>query len=79
MRLKPEQNIPPRTAEVTLSVLRTYQKASEIFGTDELAQKWMKRPNTALNGRTPIESVKNRFGAEEVLDVLTRIEYGVYS
>lgn len=78
-RLKPTQNVPPQTAEVTLSVLRIYQKACEIFGNEELAQKWIRRPNSALAGKTPVEAVKTRFGAEEVLDVLTRIEYGIYA
>ncbi|MCI1210208.1 MAG: MbcA/ParS/Xre antitoxin family protein [Treponema sp.] len=78
-RLKPDQTIPPQATEVTLSVLRIYQKAQEVFGSETRAQEWMKRPNTALQGRTPVACVQNRFGAEEVTDVLNRIEYGVYS
>ena len=39
----------------------------------------MKAPNGALQSKTPVESAQNRFGAEEVLDILTRLEYGVYS
>lgn len=78
-RLQPQQAIPSQATEVTLSALRTYQKACDIFGNKERAQEWMKRPNSALNSRTPLESLKTRFGAEEVLDVLSRIEYGVYS
>lgn len=78
-RLKSEQKIPSHTAEVALSVLRIHQKAQEIFPDNGQAVQWMKQPNAALQGRTPVESAQNRFGAEEVLDILTRMEYGVYS
>ena len=78
-RLKGDQLIPEHAAEVTLSVIRVLRKAEEIFGSQEKAVLWLKRPNTALNQNTPLELLSSRFGAEEVMDVLTRIEYGVYS
>ena len=78
-RLRPEQDVPAHTAEVALSVLRIHQRASEVFGSGERAVQWMKAPNGALQGKTPVESAQNRFGAEGVLDILTRLEYGVYS
>lgn len=78
-RLKPEQKIPEQAVEVAISVMRIFQKACDLFDTAEDAQKWMKRANTALNGKTPLEAAKNRFGAEEAMNVLLRLEYGVYS
>lgn len=77
--LKPNQNIPQQTAEVTISLMRAYSKATEIFGSEENAVKWLKTPNKVLDGITPVQAMSSRFGAEEVMDILGRIEYGVYS
>ncbi len=78
-RLKANQNIPPQAAEVTISLMRAYSKASEIFGSQENAVKWLKTPNSVLGNITPVQALSSRFGAEEVMDMLGRIEYGVYS
>lgn len=78
-RLKPKQNIPPQAAEVTISLMRAFSKAIEIFGSEENAVKWLKAPNQLLDDMTPVQAMSSRFGAEEVMDILGRIEYGVYS
>ncbi len=78
-RLKPKENIPPQAAEVTISLMRALSKATEIFGSEENAVKWLKTPNQVLDGMTPVQAMSSRFGAEEVMDILGRIEYGVYS
>ena len=78
-RLKNNQLIPEQAAEVTLSVIRVLQKAEEIFGSQEKAVLWLKRPNTVLSGQQPLYLLSTRFGAEEVMDILGRIEHGVFS
>ena len=78
-RLKANQNIPSQAAEVTISLMRAYSKACEIFGSQENAVKWLKSPNSVLGNITPVQALSSRFGAEEVMDMLGRIEYGVYS
>ena len=78
-RLKPSQNIPPQAAEVTISLMRAHSKATQIFGSEEKSVKWLKSPNRALGGISPVQAMSSRFGAEEVMDILGRIEWGVYS
>ena len=78
-RLKPDQNIPSQAEEVTISLMRAHEKATEIFGSEESAVKWLKTPNSALGDITPVQALSSRFGAEEVMDILGRIEFGVYS
>ena len=78
-RLKADQNIPQQAAEVTISLMRAYKRATEIFGSEENAVKWLKTTNSVLGGITPVQALSSRFGAEEVMDILGRIEYGVYS
>ena len=78
-RLKSNQNIPPQAAEVTISLMRAYKKATEIFGSEDKAVKWLKSSNPVLGNISPVQALSSRFGAEEVMDMLGRIEYGVYS
>lgn len=78
-RLKGDQNIPTQAAEVTISLMRAYARATEIFGSEERAVAWLKTPNAILNNLTPVQALSSRFGAEEVMDMLGRIEHGVYS
>lgn len=78
-RLKPDDLLSPQAAEVIISIIRTYQRAVEVFESEETAHKWLKTPVSYLENKTPLEAMSNRFGAEMVLDILGRIEHGVYS
>lgn len=78
-RMSPDQKLPSYTSEVLISILRTYNKAVEVFESEDIAHKWLKTPLAALGNRTPLEATSDRFGAELVLDVLGRIETGVFS
>lgn len=46
------------------------------LGDDEAARRWLKRPNRALGGRTPLELIDTELGARTVENVLGRIAYG---
>ena len=78
-RLKANQKIPQQAAEVTISLMRALDKATEIFGSEEAAISWLKSPNKVLGGITPVQALSSRFGAEEVMDMLGRVEWGIYS
>jgi len=46
------------------------------LGNEEAATRWLKRPNRALGGRTPLELINTELGARTVENVLGRIAYG---
>ena len=50
--------------------------AKHYIGDDETAARWLKRPNRALGGRSPLELVDTELGARTVENVLGRIAYG---
>lgn len=50
--------------------------AEEVFG-DPDARAWLKTPNTALSGKAPV-SLLDVAGIESVMDILGRIEHGVF-
>ena len=78
-RMSDDQLLPPQSAEVIISIMRTYQRAVEVFESEDTAHKWLKTSLPVLGNKTPLQAISNRFGAELVLDLLGRIEHGVYS
>lgn len=78
-RMGPEQLLPKYVAEVVVSIMRTYERALQVFEDEDVAHKWLKTKLNVLGDKTPLEAVSDRFGAELVLDILGRIEHGVFS
>lgn len=78
-RMSDDQLLPQQSAEVIISIMRTFQRAVEVFESEDMAHKWLKTSLPVLGNQTPLQAISNRFGAELVLDLLGRIEHGVYS
>ena|ERR1700744_1331875 len=57
-------------------IARVIQRAIEAFGEKGQALEWIKRPNRALRGFTPLGLLSTDAGAALVTDELGRIEYG---
>ncbi|MDZ4657614.1 MAG: antitoxin Xre/MbcA/ParS toxin-binding domain-containing protein [Bythopirellula sp.] len=53
--------------------------ATEILGTRDKAREWLLAENRALHGERPIDLLDTAIGFEDVMNVLHRIEFGVYS
>ncbi|PKN17919.1 MAG: hypothetical protein CVU71_10330 [Deltaproteobacteria bacterium HGW-Deltaproteobacteria-6] len=62
-----------------LNYERLLQRAIDVFGDEEKAKQWFSSPQKALGGKTPLEYSESDVGAQEVEDLLGRIEWGVYS
>lgn len=84
----PERTLARRKREGTLSseesakllrLARAVGRANEVFADPEAALHWLKSPNSALSGATPLSVLDTDIGAESVLDTLGRIEHGVYA
>jgi putative toxin-antitoxin system antitoxin component (TIGR02293 family) len=58
---------------------RVAAQAQDVFESAETATNWLKRPNRALAGHSPIDLLDTDAGTEQVVELLDRIEYGVYS
>lgn len=50
--------------------------ANEFMGDHEKAVRWLKRPNRALGGITPVDALDTELGARQVENILGRIAYG---
>lgn len=68
-----------RESELVLRLARAFNTATSVLGTDEKARHWLTTENAALGGVTPISLLDTGPGFQEVINVLHRIEHGVYS
>ena len=50
-----------------------------MFGSQEEAEEWLRRPAMGLDQRRPIDLLATPAGVELVEDFLGRLKYGVYT
>ncbi len=67
------------TTEQLLQIAEAFSRGSEVFGSAASFREWTETSNKALGGKKPLELLSSRFGAQMVLDLLGRIEHGVFS
>jgi putative toxin-antitoxin system antitoxin component (TIGR02293 family) len=53
--------------------------AGQVFGSKAEAKRWLRTPAMALNQRCPAELLETDKGAAAVIDLLTRLEYCVFT
>jgi putative toxin-antitoxin system antitoxin component (TIGR02293 family) len=84
----PERTLARRKRDGTLNseetaklvrLARVVGRAEEVFDDLTAAINWLKFPNAALGGATPLSLLDTDVGAESVLDTLGRIEHGVFA
>jgi len=66
-------------SELIFRFSRVLVTATDILGDRDKARQWLLSENRALNGERPIDLLDTGIGFEDVMDVLHRIEFGVYS
>jgi putative toxin-antitoxin system antitoxin component (TIGR02293 family) len=55
------------------------EHADRVFGNHEKAQRWLRRPNRALDMVRPIDLLVSEAGAHQVHEILHRIDFGMFS
>lgn len=67
-------------SEKVVRLARIIALADEVFDNDvEKVTYWLRRRNRALRGETPLSLMDSELGAEQVQEVLGRIQGGVFS
>ncbi|GHE77800.1 antitoxin [Camelimonas fluminis] len=57
---------------------RVWSLARDVWKTDASARDFLFRPHAMLQGNKPVEvALRNEIGTELVLDILSRLKYGV--
>lgn len=78
-RRKKERRLHPDESDRLFRLARIAAQGAEVLGSTEKAAHWLQRPNRALGGRVPLELLDTDAGTQQVVEVLGRIEHGVYS
>ena len=76
---KQDEKFSPAQSERIIGLDALYNQGLEVFQDKEKLDGWLNAPNRALGGKTPYDIMDNQFGREEVLNLLGRIQWGVYS
>lgn len=63
---------------IAFQYAQALEHATDVFGSQQLAEDWLKKPCKYLDANVPLELVGNSLGFQAVEDYLTRIEHGVY-
>lgn len=69
----------PDESEHVLRLAALLEHATRVFEHEGDAADWLRTPNVALGGVTPLALADTELGAREVDDLLGRLEHGVYS
>lgn len=78
-RRKQEGRLRKDESERVLRIGALLDRATEVLEGRDAARLWLKSPKRALGGSTPLEYADTEPGAREVEDLLTRLEFGVFS
>jgi putative toxin-antitoxin system antitoxin component (TIGR02293 family) len=79
-RRKREGRLHADESDRVLRLSRVYGRALGLFGGDlEKARHWLSTPKVALGGESPLDYSRVDVGAQEVVDLIGRIEHGIPS
>ena len=73
------RRLTPSESDLVVRTATALSKAIDVLGEKNKAVHWLKSPNKALGGQTPLSLLDTSAGEHEVEALLDRIEYGVYS
>ena len=62
-----------------LRLARIADLARRVFGDDEKAHRWLRKPKRELSGQTPLAFLASETGARTVEQMLHRIDHGVFA
>jgi putative toxin-antitoxin system antitoxin component (TIGR02293 family) len=65
-------------SERILRLAQVYDMAFDVFGEQKKAESWLKKPARGLGGKIPLEYADTDLGAHEVINLLGRIDHGVF-
>ncbi len=78
-RRQKRQRLSREESDRLTRIARAVAHAEDVLGDVGTARDWLRRPNRALEGRRPLETLDTDGGARAVEAVLERAAHGVYS
>lgn len=78
-RIRTRSSLTKDESEKAVSLSELYAKGLDIFKNEAKLQFWLENPNYALGNRKPVDLLASSVGRQEAMEVLFRIQYGIYS
>ncbi|GAB1462774.1 hypothetical protein MASR2M52_07850 [Pedobacter sp.] len=78
-RYTPSTLIKTEHADRAIELAKLYERGAEVLGSHEAFNRWLRNSNYSLKSQIPLTLLDTSIGFTMVLDVLGRIEHGVYS
>ena len=73
---KDDKPLPGAAVEQILRAMQLQFFAADVFGSVDLARKWLHKPHPSLDGISPSDYADNEFGAQKVRGMLAGLKYG---
>ncbi len=61
-----------------LRLARISAEADRVFGNPDKSARWLRKPNSALAGQTPLDLLRSEAGAFAVEDLMSQIDHGMF-
>jgi len=78
-RLKSGHRLDKKESEAAIHLASVWAKGIEVFENDDDFSIWLQTKNSALASNKPIALLHSPIGRDEIKDLLSRIEWGIYS
>lgn len=78
-RKQREQHLTLEESDRLARIVRVSASAAETFGDEDNARGWLRDPNGALGGATPLSLLRTGEGAVLVEQILGRIDHGIFT
>jgi len=79
VRRKRQRRLRADESDRLYRLARVAARAVEVLGNAEVAGRWLRHSNRALGGVVPLDLLDTEIGAQQVEEILGRIEWGLYS
>lgn len=77
-RRRAQKRLTPQESDRVYRVATAYRAALQLFeGDAKAARHWLNEPAKALGGNPPLQHLDTEAGADEVQDLIGRLEHGV--
>lgn len=79
-RRKKSAMLEPAESARLFRVAQVFERAADLFeGDAAAARRWLMEPVRGLGQRVPLELARTQVGAQLVLDLIGRLEFGVFT
>ncbi|MDE2578139.1 MAG: DUF2384 domain-containing protein [Hyphomicrobiales bacterium] len=78
-RLARGEKLTAEESDRAVRLARIADHAERVFGAQEKAGRWLRRPNAGFDGAPPFALLRSETGARKVEEALLRIDHGIFA